>query len=173
MALKVRTLTVEEANELKRLASSRTAAHRLVQRAQIVWASAHGEMVPAIARQVGLSALRVRAWLHRFNRDGLAGLADAPRVGRPRRHNETVRGIAIALARTKPHALGLPFALWTLARLQQTLQERHGLHVTSATLWKWLKAGGLHWKRQQSWFQVTVDAAFVVKRGRSSRPTRK
>jgi transposase len=172
MALKVRTLTVEEAHELKRLASSRPAAHRAVQRARIVWARAHGEVGQAIARQVGLSAFRGRAWLHRFHRDGLAGWADAPHAGRPRRHHETVRGIATALACTKPHALGWPCALWTLARLQQTRHERHGLHVTPATLWKWLKAEGLHWKRQQSWFQVTVDAAFVAKRGRSSRPTR-
>jgi putative transposase len=171
MALKVRTLTAEEANELKRLAGSRTAPHRVVQRAQIVWASAQGETVPVIARQVGLSAFRVRAWLHRFNRHGLAGLADAPRAGRPRRHDETIRGQVIALARTKPHSLGYPFALWTLARLQQVLQERHGLGVTPATIWKWLQAEGLVWKRQQSWFQVTVDAAFVEKRGPSSRPT--
>jgi transposase len=80
----------------------------------------------------------------------------------------------IALARTNPRSLGLPFALWTLARLQQALQERHGFHVTPVTIWKWLQAEGLVWKRQQSWFQVQVqgDAAFVEKRGPSSRPTR-
>ena len=135
----------------------------------------HGDIpkeLPAIARQVGLSAFRVRAWLHRFNRHGLAGLADAPRAGRPRRHDETVRGRVIAMARTKPQSLGLSFALWTLARLQQVLQERHGLGVTPATIWKWLQAEGLVWKRQQRWFQVKVDAAFVEKRGPSSRPTR-
>ena len=173
MALMVRTLTAPETDALKRLAPSRTAPHRLVQRAQIVWASARGETAPAIAPQGGLSALRVRAWLHRFNRQGLAGLADAPRAGRPRRHDETVRGRVIALARTKPQSLGLPFALWTLARLQQVLQERHGLGVTPATIWKWLQAEGLVWKRQQSWFQVQGDAAFVEKRGPSSRPTRR
>jgi putative transposase len=73
MALKVRSLTPEEAHELTRLASSRTAPHRVVQRAQIIWASAHGEPVPVIARQVGLSAFRVRPWIHRFARQGLAG----------------------------------------------------------------------------------------------------
>jgi transposase len=172
MALKVRTLTAEDAQALRKIAGSRTAPHRVVQRAQIIWASAHGEAVPVIARQVGLSALRVRAWIHRFHRHGLAGLADAPRAGRPRQHDETTRGTVVALARTKPRSLGLPFALWTLARLQQALQERHGLCVTPATIWKWLQAEGLAWKRQQSWFQVTVDAAFVAKRGRSSKPTR-
>ena len=51
MALQVRTLTAEEANSLKRVAGARTAPHRVVQRAQIIWASAHGEAVPLIAFQ--------------------------------------------------------------------------------------------------------------------------
>src|SRR5262245_20049940 len=96
----------------------------MVQRVQRVWASAHGEPVPAIARRVDFSAFRVRPWLHRFTRHGLAGLADALRTGRPRQHDETVRGTVIALARTKPHSLGLSCALWTLARLQHALPAR-------------------------------------------------
>jgi transposase len=157
MALKVRPLTAPDASALARLAHSRTAPRRVGQRAPIIWASAQGEMVPASARQVGPSAFRVRAWLHRFHRHGLAGLADAPRSGRPRQHDETVRGTVIALARTKPRRLGLPCALWTMARWQQALQARHGRHVTPATIWKWLQAEGLVWKRQHSWFQVPVD----------------
>ena len=73
MALKVRPLTEQEAGALERLAHSRTAPHRVVQRAQIIWASAQGAMVRAVARQVGLSAFRVRAWIRRFHRHGLAG----------------------------------------------------------------------------------------------------
>jgi transposase len=143
MALKVHALTEEEANELHRLAHSRTAAPWVVQRAQMLSASAQGLRVPAIAQRVGRSALRVRTWIRRFNARGLAGLADRPRAGRSRRHDETTRETVIALARTKPHSLGYPVALWTFARLQQALQEHHGRCVTPATLWKWLQAEGL------------------------------
>jgi transposase len=173
MALTVRTLTAEEAQALKSVAASRTAPHRVVPRAQIIWARAHGEAVPVIARQVGLSAFRVRAGIHRFNQHGLTGLADAPRAGRPRQHDETARGTVIARARTKPRGMGCPLALWTVARLQQALQERHGLCVTPATIGKWLQAEGLVWKRQQSWFQVTMDGALAETRGPSSGPTRR
>ena len=172
MALKVRAWAEEETTPLHRLAYSRTAAHRGVQRAQIIGASVQGLRVPTLAQRVGLSALRVRTWIRRFNARGLAGLADRPRTGRPRRHDAPTRGTVIALARTKPQSLGYPFARWTLARLPQALQERHQIHVTPATLWKWLQAEGLVWKRQQSWFQVPVDPAFSEKRGVSSRPTR-
>jgi transposase len=172
IALMVRALPDDETTELRRIAQSRTAPHRLVKRAKVILASAQGLKAPAIARQVGLMALRVRVWIQRFNCHGLAGLADAPRSGRPRQHDETARGTVIALARTKPRSLGLPFGLWTLARLQQALQERYGLGMTPATIWKWLQAEGLPWKRQQSWFQVVVDAAFTEKREPSSTPTR-
>jgi hypothetical protein len=59
MALKARTLNAAEAQELKRLADSHTAPHRVVQRAQIMWASGQGETVRLIALQVGLLAFGV------------------------------------------------------------------------------------------------------------------
>ena len=78
------------------------------------------------------------------------------------------------LAWPMPPALGVhaAFELWTLARLPRAIHERVRLQVAQGTIWKWLQAEGLVWKRQQSWFQVTVDTAFVEKRGPSSRPIR-
>jgi transposase len=172
MALRVRALTTEEGAEPKRLAGSHTAPPRLGQRAQRIWARAQGETAPLIASRLGRSALRVRAWIPRFKRDGLVGLADAPRCGRPRRPDETTRGTVLALARTKPRSLGLAVALWTLARLQQALHERHGLRVTPATIWKWLQAEGLVGQRPQRWCQAQAEPAFVEQRGAFSRPTR-
>ncbi|HSF29347.1 MAG TPA: hypothetical protein VLK82_02590 [Candidatus Tectomicrobia bacterium] len=54
VALKVRPLTDQEAHELDRLAHSRTAPHRMVQRTQLLWAGAQGVKVRAVAQQVGL-----------------------------------------------------------------------------------------------------------------------
>jgi hypothetical protein len=68
-----RALAVPAVAVLNRTAHSRTAPHRVVQRGQTVWASAHGETVPVIAPRVGLSALRLRAWIRRLTRKGLAG----------------------------------------------------------------------------------------------------
>jgi hypothetical protein len=73
MALKVRLLTAPEADAVKRFARSRTAPHRVVQRAQSIGARVPGEAVPDMARHGGLSAFRVRAGRHRVPRHGLAG----------------------------------------------------------------------------------------------------
>jgi transposase len=107
-------------------------------------------------------------WVKRFNAEGLNGLQDKPRSGRPVTHTETVRSQLIDLALQKPSSLEYPFALWTLARLQTAIKERYDLHLSRSTIWQWIKAEDLHWKRQQSWFHDVEkhDPEFVAKRGR-------
>jgi len=78
-----------------------------------------------------------------------------------------VRGEVIRLARTRPQALGYPFALWTVQRLQRAVAERLGVRLAPSRIWKWLRAEGLRWKPQQSWLTVDRQApAFVAQRGR-------
>jgi homeodomain-containing protein len=47
----------------------------------------------------------------RFNAEGIAGLEDKPKAGRPLTHPQEVRSALIALTRTKPESLGYPFKL--------------------------------------------------------------
>jgi transposase len=63
---------------------SRTRSAGLVRRAQIVLLAAAGCPVRRIATTVGVDRKVVRTWLDRFRAQGLAGLADRPRSGRPR-----------------------------------------------------------------------------------------
>ena len=78
----------------------------------------------------------------------------------------------MSLALQKPMTLGCPFQLWTLARLQQAFEERRGTHLSDSTIWEWLAAEGLKWKRQQSWSHDAAkhDPEFVEKRGASLQP---
>jgi transposase len=55
-----------------------------VRRAQIVLRAAEGQPLRRIAEAVGVDRNVVRQWLDRFRAQGLAGLADRPRPGRPR-----------------------------------------------------------------------------------------
>src|SRR5689334_9618053 len=50
----------------------------------------------------GCSARTVRAWIHRFNAEGLGGLGDRGRPGRPRRLSEDERSRIVALVKTIP-----------------------------------------------------------------------
>lgn len=175
-AVRLRTLTAEEVTEVRRLANSRKAAARLVQRARLITFMLDDPNL--YAGDAGLKAgFRTNGsgakWVRRFNEAGVAGLEDKPRPGRQPTHSPEVRGQLVALAIQKPSRLGYPFELWTLERLQRAFAERHGVHLSDSTIWEWLAAEGLEWKRQQSWFHDVPrhDPEFVEKRGPSSPPT--
>jgi transposase len=174
--IKLREVSAEEASAVRKLARARTAAKQLVQRAQVIEALLDDATltVSEAGCRVGFgSNASGPLWVKRFNEQGLAGLEDKPRAGAPVTHTQVVRSQVIALALQKPRALGYPFELWTLERLQTAMQEQHSVHLARSTIWAWLEAEGLAWQRQQSWFQDPQhhDPQFVEKRGPSSLPT--
>jgi transposase len=168
MALCIRALTVEEHSAIHQLAHSRTAPARLVERARMVWHAAHGERVPAIAQRLALDARTVRMWLTRFQAEGLAGLQDRARSGRPFTYSPETVGEVLTTAATPPKQLGLPFASWTLDRLQAFLNEEKGIPIKRSRIDELILAEGLRWRSQETWFGERADPDFVEKRGSSS-----
>jgi len=152
VALRLRELTHEESEEIKRLAHARTAPARVVERARMVWLASQGKRVPAIARELRLHEQTVRAWLKRFAAAGLAGLQDAPRAGRPATYTPAQVGEVIAAALTDPQRLGLPFGCWTLDRLEPYLNEEKGIPIKRSRIDEVLIAEGLRWRSQETWF---------------------
>jgi transposase len=151
----LRSLTTEEEAEIRRLAKSRTAAMRLVQRAQVIQAMLDDPSLPAsrAGEKAGFKGAPggIR-WVKRFNESGIAGLEDEERAGRPPTHSQEVRSALLDLALQKPRSLGYPFELWTLERLQIAFKERHGLHLSDSTIWTWVEDEGFRWRKQESWF---------------------
>jgi transposase len=76
-------LSPEQAAELRRLARAPSVANQTALRARIVLRAAEGASNTEIGRELGLSLPRVGLWRTKFAREGLAGLADRPRSGRP------------------------------------------------------------------------------------------
>ncbi len=169
--LAVRAPSDEEAMAVRRLAHSRTAAARLVERARIVWLSAQGEPVPAIAAAIGCGAGTVRRWLRRFETGGLDGLADAARAGRPATYTAEEVGAVVAAVLTDPQALGLPFGCWTYDRLAAYRNEVAGVPIKRRRIQEVLVAEGRRWRQQETWFGARVDPDFAAKRGRSNSST--
>jgi transposase len=164
IALLVRSLTPNELATVRQLAQSRTAAARTVERAEIIWLAHQGWRVPAIARDVRLNEDTVRRWLKRFNAEGLDGLRDRPRAGRPATYTAEEAGAVVALALTAPKRLDLPFASWTLDRLAAYLHEVKRIPMSRARIGKLLAAEGLRWRTQETWFGERVDPACAEKR---------
>ncbi len=77
-------LTAEGRAALVQLTRRPSVAAGLARRARIVLLAADGLAVRQIAVRVGVDRNVVRTWLDRFRADGVAGLTDHPRPGRPR-----------------------------------------------------------------------------------------
>lgn len=77
-------LSDEERDELEAVLRRRTAEQRMVLRARIVLAAADGEENASIAEELDVALNTVIKWRKRFFEEGLAGLRDRKRSGRPR-----------------------------------------------------------------------------------------
>src|SRR5260370_33764957 len=126
MALRVRQMTLEEQEQIKQLSHSRTASARQVERARIIQLTSQGYFVPAIAAQLHIGQDVVRLWLKRFHADGLAGLEDPPRAGRPATYTAGQVGEGQAAALTHPQALGQRFGRRALVRFAHYLTYARG-----------------------------------------------
>jgi transposase len=172
MAFRIRTLTAEEYSAIEQWAHSRTAPARLVERARMVRLAVQGETIPAIARRLALDARTVRTWLTRFQAHGLPGLQDRARAGRPARYTPEEVGVVIATSLTAPQSLGLPFAGWTLDRLQAYLNEQRGVPIRRSRIGEILLAEGLRWRTQETWFGARAQAPSAAAAGANPVPHR-
>jgi transposase len=169
----LRELTTEERHTLEQLAHSRTSQARLVERAQLLLAVAEGRRPSQVAKDLGLSRPTVYTWIHRFDEQGLLGLGDRPRAGRPHTYTAEQRAEVIAAALTDPKGLGLPFGCWTLDRLRAYLNEQKGIPIKRSRIGEVLVDEGLKWRHQETWFGERVDPEFAEKRGSSKPSTRR
>jgi transposase len=172
MALHVRRLSESEEAQIEKLAHSRTASARLVERASIIWLSSQGWWVPEIAEHLRINAETVRQWVKRFNEEGLDGLRDKPRAGRPATYTAEQVAEVVAASLTNPQDLDLPFGSWTLDRLAAYLTEQKGIPIKRSRIDEILIDEGLRWRTQETWFGERVDPDFAQKRGPSSRSLR-
>ena len=69
--------------ELERLSKSRTEEARLVERSKIILGCLGGRRNDEVAAELGIQAATVGTWRKHFASEGLAGLRDRPRPGKP------------------------------------------------------------------------------------------
>jgi transposase len=163
--LQVRKLSEKEREIIQQTARSRTAAVRQVERARIIQVSDEGQSVAEIASGLQLKEAKVRKWIHRFNERGLGGLEDEARPGRPATYTSEEVSEVVVASLSDPQSLGLPFASWTLDRLEAYLNEVKSISIKRSRINDLLLREGLRWRQQESWFGERVDPDFAAKRG--------
>lgn len=159
-------LSPEDREILEERSQSRTASHAAVVRARIVLAAADGVQNIVIADRVGVCVDVVSRWRKRFCEQGLVGLADRPRSGRPRRFgSEVVAGIK-AMACEPPEQRHVPLSRWSSTELaDQAVREGLVSAISSSTVRRWLHADAIKPWRYRSWI-FRRDPTFTVKAAR-------
>ena len=165
MALRLRELTKEEYTSIEQLLHARKVPAGKLKRAQIVWLTNQGRRPPEIAERLQVSERMVRNRLHRFNEQGLQGLEEAPRSGRPVTYQPEVVREIIQTALSKPQDLGEDYATWTLDRLVDYLHRVKGIRMKRSRISELFIQEGLSWRHEETWFGERVDPDFARKRG--------
>jgi transposase len=140
---------------------------RVRTRAQMILLAAERGLVAAeIAAIVRQDEQTVRRWFARYLAEGIEGLSDAPRSGAPPKATSGYRERLLQVARCRPRALGLPFSLWTAARLADHLAELTGVRLSGPSVCRLLRAGGMRLSRPQHTI-TSPDPEYALKKGRS------
>jgi transposase len=177
LPLELRALTDEEQRKVARRARAESAPVRQARRARISQLAAEGLTVAVIAKQLDLSDKAVRGRLTRFAAEGVAGVDDAPRSGRPRTYDEQTYSRVIAKARALPpkpqDREAPPTCHWTLDRLQSEL-SKEGLPIKRSQIRRILQAEQITWQQPRTW-RESDDPDFAEKRAHvlGSTPTRR
>jgi transposase len=135
----------------------------------LLLATEHGMSAPTIAKIVHENEQTVRDWFKRYEAEGLEGLKDAPRPGSPRKVTPEYRAQLLEVVRVRPRSLGLPYSLWTLARLADYLAEQTGIRVEAETVRVYLKEAEIVLSRPQHKIS-SPDPEYQVKKRRLKRP---
>jgi len=131
-------ITAEQRAEVEALLRRRDLSPRGRERLERGKAGAVGQDLAALAAWSGRTVRTVKRWLRRFAQGGAgagAGAgADAPRAGRPPLAHAAYRQALERAVDTAPRERGLPFDVWTSARLSAYLAETTGVRIAPGWL---------------------------------------
>jgi transposase len=146
-----------------------TKVPRLRTRVQMVLFSAEKRLkVQEIAEIVRESQATVLRWLKRCMAEGVEGLRDAPRAGRPSSVTSAYRATLLEAVRRRSRSLGQPYSLWTLHRLADYMAEQTRIRVSQETVRRILRKEGIVLSRPQHTIS-SPDPEYKVKKRRSKR----
>lgn len=159
------TLSTEDAAELEARMRRHRGEQRAALRARIVLMAASGTPNAVIAQTLGVVPNTVLKWRKRFCQEGLAGLADRPRSGRPPVFGPEVRALVKAIACELPAERDVPLSRYAIADLvTQTIAAEATASISTSTVGRWLARDALRPWRHRSWI-FPRDPHFAEKGG--------
>jgi len=147
-------LTNEDRTTLESWVRASTAQQRLVLRASIVLAAADGQQTKDIAVALDVRPATVSKWRTRYAEEGIVGLQDKPRSGRPASYGEDDEQRILQMLDSDPPS---GYAQWTGPLLAEALGD-----VSVDYVWQVLRNCGISLQQSHSWC-ISTDPEFVPK----------
>src|SRR3990172_9324729 len=147
------TCTSEDKATLTEWSHSRTMEARMVERAEIIMRCLKGEQVKDIAEAMDTRPNTVIKWRDRFTKEGIGGLFDRPRTGKPRQYSDKFRNEILATLELPPPPGPAQWDGPALAR---------ELNASKDAVWRALRRERICLSRQRSWC-VSTDPEFAAK----------
>jgi transposase len=105
-----------------------------------------GQSPEQVAQVVMVTANTLYAWHKRWREQGIEGLRDGHRTGRPAKADEHYIAQLKQILEVDPRDLKLPFTLWTINRLRLYLSEQTGILLSYTRFRSLLSREGYRWK---------------------------
>lgn len=99
-----------------------------------------------VAQVVMVTSHTLYAWHKRWREQGIAGLRDGHRTGRPAKADQAYLKELERLLDRDPHPLDLPFTIWTINRLRLYLAEQTDILLSYTRFRALLSREGYRWK---------------------------
>jgi transposase len=127
----MRPLTISDATSVLGLQQEiqRSEESRYDHRLHGVLLVAQGMTCPEVARLLGDAPRSIENWVHRFDKQGLAGLTEGERSGRPSRLDEKQVKEINRVLRAKPSDAGMRVNLWDGKTLSAWIDKTYGVQL--------------------------------------------
>jgi putative transposase len=139
------TRTEEELAEIREAMKSHNA--RVVKRASMVHNLHQGYTPNEVAQLHNVSEATVYNWFNRYQAEGIEGLKNKPKSGRPPKADVTYRQRLVEVVESSPQDHDLGFSVWTLPSLQAFMERETGIHLSQNRISEVLQEEGYVYRR--------------------------
>jgi transposase len=123
------------------------ATYSQVIRLYAVYQIAQGKKAEEVEAFYQISHKSVCNWVHRYNAEGLSGLIDRPRKGRPSRLSAAQQEMVKQAVLNTPEQYGYHSATWTGAMVLSYIENTFGISYKKAQIYNLLHVLGLSFQR--------------------------
>jgi transposase len=120
---------------------------RVAKRATVMHSLHLGYRAEDVAQMQNMSVASVYRQVQRFQAEGIMGLADKPKSGRPRKATPEFVGLLEETLASDPKDKGYAFSVWTQARLRQYLAQQTGIRISRSRFQELLEQLGYVYRR--------------------------